>query len=521
MLALDPELRYSYDTIRIPLASDSALLAVVHGSFKVYMMINYLGLLGIILLAISLAYVLAQDMRGLPNRLYAWYAGNALLLNCCSLISLTITSESWAYLTVRAMEPLLATSNLFLVWLVCVLFFPQRYAQPLVRWLIGVPYLVVALVALLDVITAGHLGFVGLQPTSDHTYLLSPPKEPMPFLIALIGMQYIMLVPITIIAIWSPDRRRPAIVLWIGMVISLIAPGLVRSDNLAVAFNLGPLPLYVAFAWVTLRYNLFRPSLITLQTAIEHMPDGIVVLDRAQRVRYVNAAAQTLLAPPPSVVAQPLADVLAQSSWQIAQRAHDAVGEHTRLVRVKPPQVLEGIEVAVRGDRDASRILVLRDITDREQQAAALRTQNDEQQRLLDLVATLEAPIVALTEEILFVPLIGNLDSRRAQTLTTQLLHEAHERHTRLVVLDVTGVPVVDSRVARALIQTTRSLRLLGCQVMLSGISAAIAISLVEQEISLEDVMTVRTLQEALDAHTLLAQGASQRSKKMWHGAVE
>jgi anti-anti-sigma regulatory factor len=130
-----------------------------------------------------------------------------------------------------------------------------------------------------------------------------------------------------------------------------------------------------------------------------------------------------------------------------------------------------------------------------------MNTQLDQQQQLLDLVATLETPAVPLADGVLFAPIVGHVDTRRAQTLTTRLLHEVSEQQARLIVLDISGVSVMDTSVAKALLSTAQALRLLGCEVTLSGISAAIAMTLINLGISLDGVTTARSPQEALSQH--------------------
>jgi rsbT co-antagonist protein RsbR len=133
-----------------------------------------------------------------------------------------------------------------------------------------------------------------------------------------------------------------------------------------------------------------------------------------------------------------------------------------------------------------------------EQQAQELALRNTEQQGLLDLVATLETPAVQIADGVLLVPITGHLDSRRAEVLTTRLLENAHAQRAWLIILDIAGVSVVDTIVARALMQAAQALRLLGCTVFLSGITAEVATTLVQLGIGLEGITPVRTPQEAL-----------------------
>jgi len=127
--------------------------------------------------------------------------------------------------------------------------------------------------------------------------------------------------------------------------------------------------------------------------------------------------------------------------------------------------------------------------------------QLDQQQQLLDMVTTMEAPAVPLADGVLFVPIVGHIDTRRAQALTNRLLQDVSAQRAHLVVLDISGVTMMDTSVARALMNTTQAIRLLGCEVTLSGISAAVAITLIHLGVNLEGIATARSPQEALVQH--------------------
>src|SRR5262249_601712 len=98
-------------------------------------------------------------------------------------------------------------------------------------------------------------------------------------------------------------------------------------------------------------------------------------------------------------------------------------------------------------------------------------------------------------------PIVGHIDARRAEVLTNRLLQDVSTQRARLVVLDISGVTVMDTSIARALMNTTQAIRLLGCDVTLSGISAAIAITLIHLGINLDGITTARSPQEALTRH--------------------
>jgi anti-anti-sigma regulatory factor len=148
------------------------------------------------------------------------------------------------------------------------------------------------------------------------------------------------------------------------------------------------------------------------------------------------------------------------------------------------------------------------------QKAQELSSQNDEQRRLLDLVETLETPAVSLADGVLLAPVVGHLDSRRANELTRRLLTEVSSQRTRMVILDIAGVPTVDTAVAQSLLRAIQAVRLLGCEVTVTGISASVAATMTQLGINMAGVRTARTPQEAMSADMLAGLGAPAARQK-------
>jgi rsbT co-antagonist protein RsbR len=130
-----------------------------------------------------------------------------------------------------------------------------------------------------------------------------------------------------------------------------------------------------------------------------------------------------------------------------------------------------------------------------EAQARALA---EAEQRQRELVATLETPTVAVGEGVLLAPIIGTIDSARAQQITSRLLGAIAAQRVRLLIIDIGGVTLIDTAVAKALIETIQAVRLLGCGVVLTGISASVATTLTQLGITLEGVQTLRSPQDVL-----------------------
>ncbi|MBV9791818.1 MAG: STAS domain-containing protein [Chloroflexi bacterium] len=135
-----------------------------------------------------------------------------------------------------------------------------------------------------------------------------------------------------------------------------------------------------------------------------------------------------------------------------------------------------------------------------EQQAIQL----DQQRRLLELVATLETPAIQLADGVFIAPLTGQFDQDRLHRLMSQLLETAHSQRAKLIILDLAGVPALDSAIAHGLREVVQALRLLGCTVMLSSLSSVAAQSLSQEGWLATEVVTVRSPQEALERYHLL-----------------
>lgn len=103
-------------------------------------------------------------------------------------------------------------------------------------------------------------------------------------------------------------------------------------------------------------------------------------------------------------------------------------------------------------------------------------------------------PIIMVWEGMLAVPIIGILDSDRTLKLTERLLNRIAEERARVVLLDITGVPTVDTPTAQHLIDLVSALRLLGSHAVITGIRPEVAQTLVHLGITLSDIRTESTL---------------------------
>ena len=116
-----------------------------------------------------------------------------------------------------------------------------------------------------------------------------------------------------------------------------------------------------------------------------------------------------------------------------------------------------------------------------------------QQQELLEL----STPVVQLWKNVLALPLIGTLDSARTQVVMESLLEKIVETSAAIAIIDITGVPTVDTLVAQHLLKTIAAARLMGADCIISGIRPQIAQTIVHLGVNLEDVITKATLADA------------------------
>jgi rsbT co-antagonist protein RsbR len=127
------------------------------------------------------------------------------------------------------------------------------------------------------------------------------------------------------------------------------------------------------------------------------------------------------------------------------------------------------------------------------QQEATIRAQQE-------AMLALSTPVVQVRDGVLVAPLVGTIDSARAQQVTLALLSAIRDRQARVVILDISGVPIVDTQVANHLMKTLRAARLLGARGLVAGISPEIADTLVTADVLLVGIETHLSLQRALEA---------------------
>ncbi len=134
---------------------------------------------------------------------------------------------------------------------------------------------------------------------------------------------------------------------------------------------------------------------------------------------------------------------------------------------------------------------VTRDLTERKQAEEQIKQQSRE-------IMELSTPVMQVWQGVVVAPLIGSLDSNRTQQFMERLLNRIVETNSPVALVDITGVPIIDTQTAQHLIETISAVRLLGAQVVLTGVRPAIAQTLVHLGIDLSGIITRASLSAGL-----------------------
>lgn len=263
-------------------------------------------------------------------------------------------------------------------------------------------------------------------------------------------------------------------------------------------------------------------------SVLESVTEGVLVVDRDGNVRYGNQLLMTLFGVGPAQI-------------KVGRPAHQLIND-IREILVDPEQIVAPMSGMMSGEIDSwegelemhdgrvleglarnlyeesvrlGRIWLFRDITAPRRAAEALRESEAqqreviaEQRRLIETIREMGTPVLPIYDRVLVLPLVGHIDSERSSHIMDALLDAIQRFEAKVVILDITGVTMVDTAVANSLIQATRAAALLGAQCVLVGISAQVSRTIVQLGVDLSSVVTRRDLQAGI-AYALRQVGCS------------
>lgn len=260
-----------------------------------------------------------------------------------------------------------------------------------------------------------------------------------------------------------------------------------------------------------------------LDTILDHVPVSVFIKEATEfrLVRMNRRYEQVLGVPRSGALGKNVFDLFPQRLEEAERldRMDRAVIERGEVVDVPEARIvgpggerwLHMVKVPLTDAHGAIRYLVVmvEDITEKKRAEEAMQKELAwfaTQRELLDVIQELSTPVIPVHEGILVVPLVGTIDSARGARLLEMLLQGIERHRAETVLIDITGVPVLDADVADRLLQATRAASLLGATCVLVGASPDVARTLVAHGIDLGNLLTQSDLQAGI-RHALARQG--------------
>jgi len=307
----------------------------------------------------------------------------------------------------------------------------------------------------------------------------------------------------------------------VGLVVSLAAAGLVVLANLAgllllrrgqfrSAVLLSVTALTVAAASVLWVWGLRSATGLVIVFSISITMTGLLASWRSLVVTTVACASVVVAAAiaealvPTAIGMAPLAgdpNILTAGTFVLATSVVTALLlqfglslRHLHQGALQREQELEQVRASL-----ATTVANLHAaVQDVEQREAQLHQTLAELQASQAAIRDLSAPVVPVLPGVLIAPLVGEIDDARARILMDNVLNAVDSRRATVVIFDITGVPVVDTHVAQALLRTAAAIRLLGARVVAVGIRPEVAQTLVTLGVALDSLVTYADLQAAI-----------------------
>jgi rsbT co-antagonist protein RsbR len=253
-------------------------------------------------------------------------------------------------------------------------------------------------------------------------------------------------------------------------------------------------------------------ELRVFKTMADTAPDGFGMANADGTLIYANAAYRDMTGYGDALVGMNFMDHFSDEERPIALEALQSTaqqgswrGTFTFLRRDGGSVPIEATGFVTRDDAGTINAVIglFRDLTEQrriEAERQSLQEQVIDAQRAA--LRELSTPLIPVSDNVVIMPLIGTIDTGRAQQVMETLLEGVAHYQSSLAILDITGVSVVDTQVAQALIGAAQAVKLLGAQVMLTGIQPQIAQTLVHLGVDLSGIETRGSLQSGI-AHAL------------------
>jgi rsbT co-antagonist protein RsbR len=255
-----------------------------------------------------------------------------------------------------------------------------------------------------------------------------------------------------------------------------------------------------------------RAGMLILANVLDHIPWSIFWKDRAGNYLGANRrfAADAGLDNPALLIGKNDFEMVWKEQAELYRQDDFAVMESAtpKLNYVEPQDHSSGRRIWLRTTKVPLRgpsgevvgiLGMYEDITERkEAEDERIRLKNELIEAQAATLRELSTPMIPLADGVVVLPLVGSIDAARASQITTALLDGIVNLRARVAIIDITGIHSVNRDTANSLLQSARAARLLGTQVILTGIRAEIAQTLVQLQSELGSITTRSTLQSGI-----------------------
>ena len=248
-------------------------------------------------------------------------------------------------------------------------------------------------------------------------------------------------------------------------------------------------------------------ELRTFKTLVDKAPDGINVTTTEAQIFYANESFRAMSGYYDEAIGKTIVDLYADDPESLMSAARQVAEQgywHGPFTLRQPDGTLIPVFTsvfAIQDDQGTVRWLaaIVRDLSEQQRQE---QERQELQQQIIDAqraaLRELSTPLLPLANGVIAMPLLGTIDSNRAQQVMETLLEGVSSHHAETAILDITGVQILDTQIANVLIQAAQAVNLLGAQVILTGIRPTMAQTLVSLGIDLSSIVTRSTLERGI-----------------------